>query len=407
MTRSPDTPAKAGSLRVLVAAAALSGMTALVINLQPILMGALAMGRGVSDAGIGQISAVFIGSSSLSLCTAPWWVGRWDWRVSSSAGILIAVLICLLGALATSYPAIILVFSGLGLATGIAGAVAFASLGDIPHTDRAFGASVIAQAIVPAVVAFPLAGWIIPKFGPSGMFIALAVVSGCAWAACAGIPPKAQRATRKMGAPDAPPIFSADALPAAIALIGKTLFGAGILGFWYFMERMGTARGVSLETIGILVSVCSLSSILTAGLIAWLDDRFSTLGYVSAGSLLLLIAYALMQIPSQEAYVVSTQLFAMGWGLAQPAYFALIRKVDGTGRLFVAAPATVGLAGVLIGLAAGPVIGAFGYPGLMLVSAGLIIAAGFFATGAFRLASVRGRGSVTAGPLGLISEPNN
>ncbi|MEO1964679.1 hypothetical protein, partial [Hyphomonas sp.] len=276
---------------------------------------------------------------------------------------------------------------------------AFASLGDLPNPDRAFGGSIIAQAIVPVVAAYPLAAWIIPRFGPSGMFLGIALLSSCAWAACASIPSKARRTPAKGPVSNTVPIFSVAVIPVMIALVGKTLFGAGILGFWYFVERVGTSRGVSPEIIGILISFCSLSSILTAGLITWLDDRFSTLGYIIAGSLLLLISYALLKVPGQAAYIASTQLFAMGWGFAQPAYFALTRKVDETGRLFVAAPATVGLAGVVIGFAAGPVISAFGYWGLMLVCAGLIIAASLFAIGAFHLMSIIGRGGFTLGAV--------
>jgi hypothetical protein len=82
-------------------------------------------------------------------------------------------------------------------------------------------------------------------------------------------------------------------------------------------------------------------------------------------------------------------LFALGWGSAQPAFWAIVSKVDATGRIFVAAPAASGIGGVAVGLLAGPIIERGGYLGLLTFSSGLIVAALVAASIALRRSHVR------------------
>jgi hypothetical protein len=81
-----------------------------------------------------------------------------------------------------------------------------------------------------------------------------------------------------------------------------------------------------------------------------------------------------LQLDGDVAYIACNMMFSFGFGLAQPAYLAVVRKVDATNRLFVAAGGVIGAAGVVIGLVAGPIIGLGGYKAMILVAAGFVIA---------------------------------
>lgn len=376
----------------LAAGAMLSALTALVINLQPIIMGALATDRRLDDAALGHVSAIFIGFHTLCLLTSPVWVRSVNWRLASVIGIAVTALIALSGVWLASQTSIMLLFAAIGVSTGGIAAVSFASLGDNRDPDRAYGASITAQALLAAVVAMPLSGWIVPSYGIEGLFVSLAAVCACGFLACPWMPKRGVAARPAPLGETKPPSAFVGTLPASVALLASMVFVGGILGFWYFMERIGSTRGASPPLIGLVISLCSLSTIASASLVAWLGARFTSLTYVMAGSLMVVAGYSILGLHGNVAYVVAAQLFALGWGLAQPAYYAAIRKVDASGRLFVLAPASAGAAGVIVGIVAGPVIQTGGYWMLIVFSSGLIVLAA-----AILFLSVRLTPSRTAG----------
>jgi predicted MFS family arabinose efflux permease len=286
-----------------------------------------------------------------------------------------AIAIVLSGGWAQTLAALLLVFAALGVAKGLLGAVAFAALGETDNPDRAFGASVVGQSLLAAVAAVPLSAWIVPRYGVVGLFCALAALLCAGFAACVWMPVQGRTAaSATAGSGQASPLVSAAAVPPFVALLASGLFAAGIMGFWYFMERIGTARGSSAGWVGLAVSLAALASIVTAAVVTWLGARWSSLVYVFGGTALVLAAFALLSLPGDAAFMSACLLFALGWGLAQPAYWAVVRKVDATNRLFATAPAASSAGAVVVGLAAGPLIAQGGYGELVACSAAFIAA---------------------------------
>lgn len=356
----------------IFAGAYLSGLNMLVVNLQPLILGTYADTYNFTDRQLGHISAIFLGFATLCSLTGPLWVRRVDWRKFSRWVIAFAVFTLACGAYVTDAGTVLVLFAVLGIVIAAFGIPAFASLGDGSNPDRNYGASVSFQGLLAAAVTAPAAIYIIPHFGLSGLFLTIAALVSSGLVISHWLP-REGTGTSEAEPANSIRAISASCLPALIALCALSAFTASILGFWYFIERIGIDHNVPSSLIGISLSAVALASILTATLVAWLGERFSSLVYILTGSFLLIAGFGLMRVTGNPTYVTGAMIFALGWGLSQPAYYALVRKVDGTGRLFVASPAAGGIAGVFIGIAAGPIIEASGYSGLTSVCAALAV----------------------------------
>jgi hypothetical protein len=378
--RAIDAPA------TIAAASVLTGINVLIINLQPIIMTTLADSRGLTDATLGQINAISIGFGTVSLISAPLWLRAVNWRIVCWLGIAIASITLLAGAIVSSIWLFMVVFGLQSFAQGFPGAVSFAYLGNTQNPDRAYGASVMAQSLLPAIAAIPLSSWIVPAYGAVGLFVSLALLTGVGLIACRWLPAHSNEKTaRQVSAADAPFTFES-VLPPSIALLASVLITAGIIGFWIFIGRIGASMGVSHDLVGLAVSLSALATMLTATLVTWLGGRLSSLTFALTGVGMIIGGYILTLGHGGLAYTSGTMLYALGWGFAQPGYWAVLRKVDVTGRLFVAAPATVGIAGVGIGLLAGPAIEHGGFPDLIILCAGLVVASAIALLVALRIA---------------------
>ena len=362
-------------LPAILAASYLGSLLGLFANVQPLLLGALQDGYGLSAGDLGHVSAVAIGFTTVATASAPLWVRRVNGRLFSLLTLVATALVLACGAAIRNAALFLPFFMVLGLLKGAVGVPAFASLGDSASPARAYGVSLIFQAVTAAGGAMLLASYVFPHFGVPGFFILYAVYTITGVVACYWLPASSRTPnTTQHHAPEAP-LLSAAAIPVIVAIVAMAVFVGGLYGFWYFIERIGKARGVSPSLIGVAFSLGALSSMVTASIVAWLGARFSGMTFVLAGSFLILTAFAVLQMDGNPAYVVSLLLFNLGWGLAQPGYSAIVRKVDATGRWFVASPVPVGFAGIAIGMAAGPVIGWGGYRGMILLSAILVTGA--------------------------------
>jgi MFS family permease len=357
------------------AASYVTSVGMLIPNLQPLVFGAIADRYGLDDRALGHLGAVFIGAMSLATLSAPLWVRRVSWPLFSLASIAFAVAALLAGMATSAVQPVFVLFAILGVALGLTSVPAFAGLGDAANPERAYAVSLVLQSVVAAGAAILFASFILPAFKAPGMFAGFAALVASGALACRWL-----RSSRSVPGPDeqqaatGAPLVSLAAVPPVVALIAAAVFIGGVFGYWYFVERVGVAHGVSRATIGLALSLGSLANMLSSALAAWLGGRAPSRYLVLAGALMLLGAFAALQADGVAAYLVSNLLFSGGFGLAQPAFWAVIRQIDATNRLFVASVGANGLAGVAAGLLGGPVIERVGYAGMNLVSGALVVA---------------------------------
>jgi hypothetical protein len=373
MTHASRTASGVDAPSAIAAASYLIALSQLIINVQPLTVGALANAYHLSDRQLGQLSATFIGFATLCTLTGPLWIRRIHWRLFTAIAVVASSVALVSGAWLHSAASFLILFAVLGVVKSGMAIPSFASLGDTSNPDRNYGISVAVQSLSAAGAAAIMATVVIPKFGVPGLFVAMggAVATGLIasrWLPAAG------RASSVAGpSPAGAKVGFRSAIPVILALLGLGFFIGGILGFWYFVERIGASRGIPADVVGLAISLSALGTISTAATVAWLGGRVRSMVFVAGGTITTVTGYALLQVDGGAAFVTTVLLFSLGWGLAQPAYWAISRKVDVSSRLFVAGGAVSGAAGVLVGLAAGPVIEMGGYDLLILLSAGLLV----------------------------------
>jgi len=369
----------ASSGRAVVAASLLTGINQLLVNVQPLLFGVLALRIGLADAELGYLGAVVIAALTLGSVSGPFWVRRANWRLVCALALVGAAVAFLFGAAVASFDAALLIFGAAGLFLGLLSPPAFGCLGDAANPSRAFAISVVAQSSLAAASTLALAFAIIPRFGAPGAFVAVAIAVAAALPLCWSLPRGTSSPLEVSAIVDGAPLLSRAAIPAYAMLFAKGIFVAGILGYWIFVERIGVAHGISGERIGLTISLCALASAASAGIVGWLAGRVRLVAMIATGTAIVIGAFIALGVPGFLAFVLSNFLFAFGWGFAQSAYWGLLREVDATNRLFVAGPAAAGVGGVAAGVIAGPIIAAAGLSAMTIASGIALLAAAFIA----------------------------
>lgn len=407
-----QTQSDAPSSAAVIAASLLTGVNQLLVNVQPLLFGALAVRIGLDAGELGYLGAVVIAALTLGSISGPFWVRRVNWRLTCAAGLVGAAVAFLFGAAASSFDAALLIFGAAGLFLGLLSPPAFGCLGDADNPSRAFAISVVAQSSLAATSTLALSFAVIPHFGAPGAFVAVAIAVGIAVPLCRLLPRGASPVREASRPVEGAALLSRAAIPAYAMLVAKALFVSGILGYWIFVERVGVAHGISGERIGLTISLCAVASAVSAGIVGWLAGRVRSVAMIAIGTAIVIGAFVALGVPGFLAFVLSNFLFAFGWGFAQSAYWGLLREVDATSRLFVAGPAAAGAGGVAAGVAAGPVIAASGLSGMTYASGIALLAAALIAfivsgllyvhrsRSATRVAQAPGRDDQALGPFG-------
>lgn len=364
-----EATASAGNLRSVYAASYLGALAMLGTNMQPVILGTLADAYHFSNREIGALGAVFMGATTLAVATAPSWIRKADWRLVSMTALVLAALVSLWAATVTSLWVFGAIFGALGLVKGCLNSPAFACLGDSANPDRSYGISAVVQAISASAIVWPVSALVVPAYGSKGMFVVIAAVTASGLLFVRFLPAHGRPAPLEEGevAPEpGAPLLSLAAVPAYVMLAAVALFNAGLAGFWMFVERIGVQMGVAPAMIGLALSIGSLASIVAAAVFAWLSVRFSSLVFAALGTACLLACFAVLSVPGTPSYFIANVLFSLGWGLTQPPYWAMLRQVDRTNRLFVASPVASGLAAAVMGAVAGVIVDAFGFGGMTL-----------------------------------------
>ncbi|MCV6625045.1 MAG: hypothetical protein OIF38_03045, partial [Cellvibrionaceae bacterium] len=236
------------------------------------------------------------------------------------------------------------------LGAGLIYSMVLGLIGRVAHPDRVLALVIVAQilSMAGAMLIIPeiMARWQLP-----GVCLALALVFVSGFFCLGQLPSRFK-----------PEATASDLAGAAfyplLMLLCMLLFCAAIGGTWAFMERIGSAIGLPLDSIGQALAVGGLIGGLGALLAALLDLRWGRLLPLLSGlTLALLSALGLSKASGYWDYFSFQLLFSFCWNLCLPYMMGAIARVDKQGRFMVLVPATqaggyaigASLSGLLIG----------------------------------------------------------
>lgn len=379
----------------VLAAAYISALGNLLSNVMPLLLGALADRYGLSDGALGQLNAVFIAATMVTGLSAPYWVPRFDWRRANYVSIAGAVVALVIGTGAATIASLLILFAALGLFLGTLLPTSFAALGETRFPNRSYAMGVTVQGILAAVATMAISVLLLPYWGVSGILLGLALLVASGVIATRRHPRRGVAAPAPASDHSTPRghIFTLAAVPAMLTLLAIALMIGGIQGYWAFVERIGVDHGLAAEAVAATLSLCALASIVNSAVVAWIGDRVRAVTIIIVGTAAVNLSFFFLTFPGIVPFVASNILFASAFGLLVPSYWAVLKGVDATDRLFVVGPAAASAGAVAVSLVAGPVIGAGGYIGLTVFDGALTILAALLvlvAGAATRMSGERG-----------------
>ncbi|MNG71373.1 Major Facilitator Superfamily protein [compost metagenome] len=360
---------------VYICAGLVSAGGALLLNVLPLLFGALAERYGFGEHQLGNLAmAMNLGFGVLGLASLMW-IRRVSWRVISllSSLVVASAVLCIL--FDPSYDSLLMLMALAGAGTGALYALAMTIFGDSAQPERAFGFKLGMETIPGAVLLMVLPVAVAPLWGFEGMLITLAVsmvlmgIAPLSW-----IPRRSQRLSEMLS--ETLPTANRDSRTIVwLSLIASLVFLTGIMSVWAFLELMGKKTGLSSDTIG---TVLAVGFIINAGggfiasSIGLKAGRFLPVAVVLCAEVIGLVA--LNQFSSLTSFVIGAMclLFSISFVLAYT--FGLMAEFDLSGKLVA-----LGALCLSIGAAVGPAVGgllieAYGYGAVLLFSGGCSLA---------------------------------
>lgn len=312
----------------------LSLVAALIGNIQPIFLGALAETFSLNGRQLGFIGGAEMGGSCLASLSAVYWFPRVRLRRLA----FFALSVGLIGNLATSwvsdYSVLLLVRFTIGfLGSGVLYAMTLGLIGQLKNPDRVIAIAIIFQVLSLAVgmVGVPLlmAWWQLP-----GVTIALALLFSTGFLLLHLLPERVAVEAARGASPD-----GFRFLPGAL-LASLIVFSVGLGGVWAFMERIGSSAGFSMVDIGNALAVSGLVGGLGALVAALLGTRLGRLlPIVFALSLEIVTCFLLATRNDWYSYLLAIALFNFCWNLTLPYLMGAIAASDVSGRFMVLIPA--------------------------------------------------------------------
>lgn len=353
---------------VYIAAGLVSGAGALLLNVLPLLFGALAEKFGLGENQLGNLAlAMNLGFGLLGLASLLW-VRRVSWRVISALSSLLVIAMVLYIVREPSFETLFLVMALAGAGTGALYALAMTIFGDSSQPERAFGFKLGLESVPGALLLVLLPVAVMPVWGFHGMLFTIALsmllmgIVPLAW-----VPSRSERVHGTSSES-----LEANALRRPIvwlSLVASLVFLTGIMAVWAFLELIGKKTGLSSDTIG---TVLAIGFIINAGggfiasSIGLKAGRFLPV----AGIILAELAGLVMlgQFASLTSYVVGAVLFLFSISFVLAYTFGIMAEFDLSGKI-VALGALCLSAGAAFGPAiSGLLIERYGYSAALTFS---------------------------------------
>jgi MFS transporter, DHA1 family, inner membrane transport protein len=338
------------SPKAIIGAIGVMVMVPMFFLVMPMYVGALFEDYGFTNAQIGYLISIELGCAALASLTALFWLRQVNWRT------VLLVFLFLLGAMnALSiltggvYEKLLLIRAVAGFSAGAMMAVALAALGDTENQDRNFALGVMGQLGISGCLLLVLP-YFITRWGAASIFTVFLIACAIAaplirWLPSTGKAPVAKRITERRS------------LMPLWGLAGSAAIFVGQAAVWAFIERMGSAAGLSPSTIGLALGSSVLAGIAGALAASWLADRKGRripMAIAMIGEVVCLLF--LFGGYTTAIYFSVVIFYSVCWNFWLPYQMGVIAETDVSGR-FVALITLSQAVGIAVGPAlVGPMI---------------------------------------------------
>ncbi|MFJ4396806.1 MFS transporter [Pseudomonas sp. NPDC089396] len=346
------------TLTLMLAASFASTIGGLPFNTLPILLGSMVDSLGFSVEQVGVLGALCFAGYLLGTVVAVGLIDRLDWRwltLGSAAGACAAYGMSASMSVQAQMP----LWVAIGFFAALMTCLGMRIMGEMANKERAFGLRLGIELGVVAAVLFAMPSLVIAHYhyaGAAAMLCVIILLLSCsAWAL-----PGRQRPTTTGQAQCKQTLLSRFRLPlpAYLALGLFFLFGAGQIGLWAFLERLGHGLGLSPTELGIVFAVLKLLGGAAALLMALVGDRLGArLPHVIVLGVLSLGLFLLGSAEGFSSYAAGAWIWEVGftWGCVCQA--AAIARLDSEGRSTLIIPASFALSSMAGPAVAGQLVG--------------------------------------------------
>ncbi|MEZ5566010.1 MAG: MFS transporter [Gammaproteobacteria bacterium] len=326
----------------------------------PIMTEILYASLGLPADKAGQIFAAEALGTALAPLAATLWMSRVSWRSAAMAAILVVILGNLASSYQTSAGALVALRFIVGFfGQGTAFTLAIAIVSSTVNKDRNFAFLIAAQVIL-GVLCFLLLPMHVPLFadgGIAGVLMPLAALALLTLATIGWIPqPTSATAGHHAGTTS----VRGSAVPALIALLIMLIWCTGLGSIWAFVKLIGTSAGLESARVGVALGISTAVGALGAIAASALADRIGRIIPVTVA--LLVQVVMISQLQGEMTFVqfaVTAAVFQAFWNLTGPYLMGTIALSDTTGKISLLIP-TAQIGGFFLG----PVItGTFLTPG--------------------------------------------
>jgi len=368
---APITPNPIDKVSVYIAAGLISGCGALMFNVMPVFVGAMADTFQFRESELGDIIAGFNAGFTLIAITALFWIRKLSWRLAAIAGAALSAAALVTMSYFSRYLELAILTFVVGLGMGALYALVMAVLGDSDTPDKAFGLKLGLETLPGAILLFLLPVVIVPSFGFQGVVVCMAATIVMLGMASFYIPVRGVKSFKSVTS------FRDKQLWLNFLSLGASLvFFSGIAASWAFLERMGDIRNLPRDQVGVILAIAFLVCGLGGFVAATTAGRYGkvvpmlTIITVNCAGLWILSGFS---TPLEYALGCCLFLFSVNFTLAYT--FGMTAEVNRGGRMVVLSSAVLSIGAVIGPATAGRLIESNGYSAMLVFSAGCSVIA--------------------------------
>jgi DHA1 family inner membrane transport protein len=335
VTENPNTfnPSSPLSIAAYILTA---GVAATITNFAPIVIGAYVDILGFTDQRAGYIFSAEMAGFTIGAALVIVLLPLMNWHHIVRLGLVALIGGNLIAIGLTAYWPMLTIRLLTGVGAGILMAITTVSVGSTRDPDRIFGLWITAQ-VMPSVLVVPLLPKAILHYGLAAPFMIIAIFGILVFCLYRHFPEKAVAKTKASTVAGTPRAL----LLGVIGIIGTFIFYGGQSAVWAFVERIGTASGLSNQAIGNAIFLALLAG-TGGGLLAAVIGKAFGRVLPLFGSMVL-SATAIIVLAGEPAlipYTLAVVVLYTIWVYSSPVLNGVIANLDKGGRLLAATSMT-------------------------------------------------------------------